>query len=556
MKKLLFLLLYLICLLSCKKHAEPLATTETADFKKGEALFNQQKTDSAFYYFDKAATSTKDSLQIAMSYNYMGSIQANEGDYFGAHESLVTSLRYLDENKPIHRYCLASDYNELGMTNSNLKNFDDAIHYFDLALKFSDSKDYSLIFTNNKANAYRNKKVYAKALTLYKRVLRGFKVDDKEYARTLTNIAITKWLNNHAYAAAPDLLKALAIRMQAKDLWGQNSSYAHLSDYYSSTRPDSAFYYALKMHGISRQLESPDDELEALEKLIKLSPPTKTREYFRQFEKLNDSLQTARNAAKNQFALIRYNVEKAKSENLKLQKDNANKKLQLIQQNIRLYGILLAFIIIATIAVLWYRKRQQRQALDKQNAIVETNQKASKKVHDTLANDIYRIMKRVQQEPILDRSWLEDNIDEVYQRARDLSYEIITDPDEFYAEKIDDLLMGFETDDVKIILIGNEKEFWQKFPVTVKSELKYVLQEFMVNMQKHSKACNVVVKFRVTPEHYLINYNDDGVGFPPNYSPNNGLQNTENRIKAINSEITFASIPGSGLEIQIKIPIA
>ncbi|MDB5088639.1 MAG: histidine kinase [Mucilaginibacter sp.] len=546
----------IICLFACEKPHRVSTSGQTADFKKAEAFFSQQKNDSAFYYFDKAAISSKDSLEIAMSYNYMASIQTDAGDHFGAQESLTTSLAYLNDREIKNRYCLASDYNELGMTSSRLENYDNAVSYLDSALKFCDDKDYSLTVINNKANVYRRKGAYAEALHLYGQILPTTSKSKKEFPRILSNTAYTKWLANRTYNAAPELRKALNLRLALKDDWGSNASYGHLADYYETARPDSSLFFATAMYRTALKLNSPDDQASALRRLILLNPGENAKKYFERYYKLNDSLQTARNAAKNQFALIRYNVDKAKVENLRLQKDNAEKKYQLIRQSILFYGSVLAFIIISAFALFWYRKRRKQQEVDKQNAIAETNQKASKKVHDTLANDIYRIMKRVQQEPVLDRSWLEDNIDEVYQRARDLSYEILTDPDEFYAEKIDDLIMGFETDDVKIILIGNEKEFWQKLPVTFKSELKYVLQELMVNMQKHSKALNVVVKFKVTPEHHLINYIDDGVGFPPDHSPNNGLQNTGNRIKTINSEITFASTPGSGLEIQIEIPVA
>jgi signal transduction histidine kinase len=247
-------------------------------------------------------------------------------------------------------------------------------------------------------------------------------------------------------------------------------------------------------------------------------------------------------------------VEKNKAENLKLQKDNTEKRYQLIQQNLRFYGAVSIFIVLALVAFLWYKRRKGQQERETQEAIRETQRKASKKVHDTLANDIYRIMKVVQHEPALDKDALVDDIDEVYQRARDISYEIIQSSDEHFYEKISELLKSFATDDIKVVLVGNSKELWQKVDNVYKVELKYILQELMVNMQKHSQADNVVIKFALKGGRCHISYFDNGIGIPNGTPQKNGLRNTGNRIKWIGGQITFDADAGKGLQIQITFP--
>ncbi|EOR95608.1 Sensory box histidine kinase [Arcticibacter svalbardensis MN12-7] len=547
----------LIILFGCQKPDRPFLVSESFDFKKAETLLYQMKNDSAFYYFDRVATGSKDSLEVAMAYNYMASIQSDAGDYYGAQESLTTSLKFLDERKKHNYNCLASDYNELGMTSSKLKNFDSAIGYFDLALRFSDDKNYLLIILNNKANAYREKGAFMQALVLYQQVLKQKKPEGKGYARLLTNMANAKWLQDPGYDAAPELLKALQIRKFAKDLRGQHSSYAHLADYYSQSKPDSGLIYAHRMYSIAHQLNNPDGQLDALQKLIRLSPAVDAKQYFSRYEQLNDSLQTARNAAKNQFALIRYHTKKNEADNLKLQRDNSEKRYQLIQQSIRFYSTLIVFIFLIIVASLWYKRRKQQSEQEKQDAIRESQRKTSKKVHDTLANDIYRIMKRIQHDVTLDRTWLVDNIDEVYERARDISYEInkTTDDNSFH-EKISELLKSFATETTKVILVGNSEELWKKVSGVCKLELKYILQELMVNMQKHSKAENVVIRFDAQAGQHSITYIDDGIGLPTGDFPKNGLTNTGNRINLIGGQITFDSCPGKGLQIQLVFPTA
>jgi signal transduction histidine kinase len=553
LRKAIIFITSLVCLLACQRKHVPDIVNESSDFKKAEALWSQQKIDSAFYYFDRTATVSNDSLEVAMAYNYMASIQTDAGDYYGAQESLISSLKYLDERNKEHHYCLSSDYNELGMTSSKLGRYDNAIDYFDLALRFSADKDYRLIFLNNKANALREQGAYKQALKLYEEVLRNISRDGKQFARLLTNMANTRWLRNKRYNAAPELLQALHIREHSKDLWGQNSSYAHLSEYYARLKPDSGLYYAKKMHLVARKLNSPNDELYALKRLIKLSADSSAKRYFARYEQLDDSLQTARSAAKNQFALIRYHSEKSKAENLKLQKENSDRQYQLIQQRIRFYGLVGAFGLMTLLAARWYKIRKHRLEADKQEAIMEEQRRTSKKVHDTLANDLYRIMKTVQYNSEPGRDWLVDNLDHVYQRARDLSYTIVNDAQDFEL-KLSALLKSFASDSTRVVLVGNSCEFWQKVTATAKIELKYILQELMVNMQKHSQATDVVVRFEQLEDHLRITYKDNGLGMPAKISFNNGLTNTGNRIEAINGKLTFDSTAGKGLQIDITFP--
>lgn len=537
----------------CKKQQLKIASLESADLKKAEILLNQNKTDSAFYYFAKT-TGSKDSLEAAMSYYYMGFIQSGAGDHYGAQESLTMSLRYLSAHNIAHRYCLASDYNELGMTSSKLANFKNAIDYFDLALKFCDEKDYRLIVLNNKANALRDIGAHEKALKLYNQVLKLTERNGKAYARLLNNMASAKWQQDSNYRAAPDLLKALKLRQELEDLRGQNSSYSHLTDYYTLFKPDSALFFAGHMYSVANKLKSPDARLDALRKLIKLSPPADAKRYFSLFDILGDSIQTARNAAKNQFTLIRYHVEESKADNLRLQKENSERKYELSQKRIQLYCIVAAFVLISFLSVRWYKYRKGLLEKEKQEAVIENQRKASKKVHDTLANDIYRIMKTVQYGSEHGHDWLVDNLDNVYQRARDLSYDIVQDAD-YFESKLSMLLKSFASDETRVVLVGNSQELWQQVSAPVKTELKYILQELMVNMQKHSKAMDVTIRFERRIGYGLITYLDNGTGIPEGTRFNNGLTNTGNRIKTIGGKLTFAANAGKGLQIDIEFPL-
>ncbi|MFD0765253.1 ATP-binding protein [Mucilaginibacter lutimaris] len=553
-KSLYFSLVSLLGLLSCQKEKPKPVFTAVADYKKAES-FLYRRNDSAFFYFNKVVAAKKDSLQVAMALNQMGVIQSEAGDFFGAQESLLASLNFLHKANPRDRNCLASDYNELGLTSFNLKDYRPAVAFFDSAAIYSDHKPLQSVILGNKALAYRDMGAYPQALVLYRKALSSTQKYSKDYARSLSNMALTKWLADPGYRAAPELLLALGIRQRENDLWGLNASYVHLTRYYSAINRDSALYYALRWYAAAKRVNSPDDQLEALPALIKLSPKGKVKAYFTKYLQLADSIQRARNAAKNQFALIRYDAEKNKADKLELQKQNNEKRYQIVKQQIFLAGTLLVLFGGSALALFWFRKRKQRMELEAQNRINESRLQTSKKVHDVVANGLYRMMSEVENRQEVDRDALLDKIEVLYEKSRDISYESSRHDEQAFHDKIAEIIFSFATPGTEVILVGNDEDFWRDVKETSRYELEHILQELMVNMKKHSGAAAVVLKMETTGEGRKVLYSDDGVGLKNDFRPNNGLTNTGNRIRSIGGDINFDEHTGKGLRITLSFPV-
>jgi signal transduction histidine kinase len=547
----LYLPILIASLSACKNKQEQVSALRFPVYEKAESFFNVNNEDSAFYYFNLIATNPTDSLEAATALTYMGIIQTYQGDYFGGQESYLRSLSYLNERLEAHRYCLQSNYNELGNNNVSLKNYDAAIGYFDKALKFTTSNDYQIIALNGKALAYQKKGAYKQADSLYNTIIGLIKNNPKEYARILSNQAKTRWLQNSAYRAESELLKALLIRSSIKDIRGLNASYAHLSDYYANSKPDSALYYAQQMYTTALQIGNPDDELEALTKLLNLSPDKQLKKYIIRYEYLNDSLQTARNAAKNQFALIRYEAEKNKADNLQLQKDNAQKKVQLLQQQAAIAFMIVFVVVAGIITRMWLRKRKQQMEFEKRADKLKTSQK----VHDVVANRLYRIMTELEHKDITDKESLLDQIEELYERSRDISYEMPKAINNDFSGTISAMRTAFAGTTTSVYVTGNSKQLWDRITSQAQLEIEQVLQELMINMKKHSCAQNVVLKFESHPNFIQIHYSDDGNGLPPSFKYNNGLTNTENRIQSIGGNIIFEkTLKGLKSALQFQQP--
>ncbi|RXK85719.1 tetratricopeptide repeat-containing sensor histidine kinase [Filimonas effusa] len=546
-------LAFYVC--ACDRHPAPHLAKKEPNYKKAESLFYYGNKDSAFYYFNDVAGNSKDSSQVAVSYSYMASIQSDAGDYFGSQENLLLSLKHLDEKKAGDHYCLSANYNELGLTSSRLGNYETAIRYYDLALRFSPEAKFKWRILNNKAVAFQNLQQYTQALSLYDSLLNVATPDTKEYARILSNLAKTKWLKDSSYNAVPPFSSALQIEKRVKDEWGQNASYAHLADYHFLPHPDSALFYSKMMYAIAQKLESPDDQLEALQKLIKLSPVQATQAYFERYLQLNDSLQQKRNAAKNQFALIRYEAEKHKAENLQLQKENAEKQSEMIRQRLIFIfaGLLLSLTIV--FLIVWFRKRKQQVLLKAENTVRESRLKTSQKVHDIVANGLYRIMTEIEHQDHVEKNLLLDKIEDMYERSRDISYEKQDSAHAIFHDELNKLLESFANGSRRVLVVGSREELWERVSLNVRQEVKCILQELMVNMKKHSSAGNVVIKFGQQENQVQIQYTDDGIGLPAEFRYGNGLNNTVSRITTIRGKISFDNKTTTGLKILISFPI-
>src|SRR5690606_33576058 len=153
------------------------------------------------------------------------------------------------------------------------------------------------------------------------------------------------------------------------------------------------------------------------------------------------------------------------------------------------------------------------------------------------------------------RQSLLDEMETLYEQSRDISYDPISPPPQDFSKEIAALLMSFSTRETGISIVGNTPEIWKGVQEKYRKELKHALQELMVNMKKHSRANNVVVKFELTPKGLNIHYTDDGRGLPAEFRFGNGLNNTENRIRNMGGLFTFNLPCETGLKIQLFIPI-
>jgi signal transduction histidine kinase len=522
---------------------------------KAYAFQDSGKSDSAFAAFAQAKElylKNKDSVMLASTLTNMAIIATEAGDNFNGQEYSMEALKYLDAaNEEHHRYIL-SNLNNLGISSYDLKKYDQSIEFYRQSLPLITDSSSLHITKNNIANAYRESGKYQPAIRLYEEVLAKAPADGTR-ARTITNLAEARWRYLPKYDPVPSYLTALEIRKKIGDLWGQNSSYAHLANYYWTVKPNLALYYSRLMYDLALKLKNPDNELEALSKLADLDGQHSLA-YFRRYRRLEDSIAKVRNAAKNQFALIRYETEKHKSERFRLEKESAEKEIQISR---RTYALgMAAIIVLATIiiSIMTYRKRKRRLAEEAEKAVRESKLRTSKEIHDVVANGLYRMMSEVEYGTNINKDRLLNQIEGLYYKSREISHAVVAQPADFL-ERFNELISSFSTAEVKIVTAGLNDELDAILNESLKDEIILILQELLVNMHKHSQASLVVLRFETNNKSLKIQYRDNGVGMAADASEGLGLRNTENRIAALKGVITFENHADGGLKIIVRVPL-
>lgn len=555
MKRSLFLLI-LINIISCSEKKLPATNNneENSYHKKARVFRNALITDSAFYYYTIAKDEyaiVNDSLRAGQALVNMAILETAKGDFYGSIETSLEANNFLKNTKdPIVRRDLASSYNNMGIASSFMYNYDDAIDFYKNAIKYSANNENRLIYYNNIAVSLLAKREAKEAKKYLQQAILA--KDVKTYSKAVNNLAKANLIEDANYNPLPEYYKALQIRQDNDDLEGLNSSYSALSDYFKERDPNRAFFFANKMLETAIKVNNPEDKMQALQKLMVVDPQN-TSKYFKSFKHLNDSLIIARSRAKNQFAYVRYGIEKEKAENQSLKIQKAEKEIQLLYRNIGISALILALIA----GFFWIRRRKKRLEQEKELEIKNTQLKISKKVHDVVANGIYQVMTKIENQEHFDKDTALDELEFVYEKSRDISYEKVDSNDtlEFY-KKISNLIGSFKNEKVNTFLAGNGANIWMDLSHSVQDEVYQIMRELLVNMKKHSQANLVAFKFERNNNLIQIQYTDNGIGIPGEIIHGNGLANTVSRIEKIKGSIIFDNTIEKGLKVYISFPIS
>ena len=539
------LLAFLFLVSSCKNQEEnpPL----DANLEQAEQLFTNKEYRKAYYFYNQSLLYNQEQNNTKRAvYNLlrMAHIENLECDYIGSEATTTQAIKLFDKSIPIPYQTNA--YTSIGLNYLHLSNYENANRMFEKTIEITDDTLTIYIAKNNIAYSYIKQKEYQKAIEFLseietKKVLQESPLD---YARVLDNKGIALFYLNDT-SAITYLEKAKEIREANNDDSQVVSSYMHLAEYYQKENDlETTTKWAEKAYQSATKAFIPDDRLEALNLLFTATSNNDLKnQYHETYIRINDSLQKARQQAKNQFAKIKYDAEKAETQKQTYQ--------------LRMYGSVALLILSFAVFVLLYRltlQRNKRKVLETQYS---TETKIAKRLHDELANDVHNTIAFAETQNLenhQNKEILLENLDTIYQRARNISNENKQiNIGETFVEQLKHMIHSYGSDTINVIL--NTAALHEiQLKDEVKIALYRVLQELMVNMKKHSECSLVVIAFKNNPTTLEITYSDNGKGIQNQLHTKNGLQNVENRIFSINGTITFDTEPNKGFKVKITIP--
>jgi len=99
-------------------------------------------------------------------------------------------------------------------------------------------------------------------------------------------------------------------------------------------------------------------------------------------------------------------------------------------------------------------------------------------------------------------------------------------------------------------------------PRQVCRELARIVQEGLVNVRKHSRARQVLVRLGSKNQHWTLVMEDDGCGFPfagrlshlEEDTLGRGPLVIKERVRLIDGELAIESVPGQGSRLEINVP--
>lgn len=534
---------------------------------KADLLFDNNQNTSAYYYFNKAVllcNPRKDYVEYVYSLSCMGNIKYLQGDFINSEAILTKTLPYLKKiKKPRYAWYV---YVLLGDNYYSTDDYSNSLLYYKKALNLKQSnfkKTKVLIYI---AAVYIEQKKYEKAelilLVLSKKkdiYLKDKKLNDSEYARILYHLGLS-YLRQGKLEAIDYFNRTLKIQLESEDYDALIETYKSTALFYQNINLKKSKQYAKEAYKISLKKNAISNKIVSLKLLIETSEGAELKKYSQEYLKLHDSFNTAKLKAKNQFARIKYDYNREQEENLQLKAQTIDNELQLERQKNRNFVLYIIISLILSLLTFLYFYLKLKGKKQKNDAIFESDRRISKHLSDELTNDVYQTLTYAENcdfQKDENKEKLLSDLDTIYSRTRNISKEhSLISTDKNYEIALKEMISGFKTPELNIILNGFDLISWDNIEKNKKIILYRVLQELFANMKKHSQATLVSINIKIIDKNLTIIFNDNGVR-TKNSTPNfkNGLQNVENRIKTINGNIIFDKNSEKGFRISFSFPL-
>jgi signal transduction histidine kinase len=449
-----------------------------------------------------------------------------------------------DKSIPADLQLRATSLNNIGFVYMRMKNFKQAIDYFEKGLQ--------------EKNLFQEKTIL--------------------YAMLLDNLAYSKLKSKRLDGLPNQFYRSLKIRDSLGLKMATVSNQIHLSEYYAFKRDTSrAIQFSKQALVLSRSSEKLANTLLALKQIAVVDPENASK-YSKEYIQLNDKMLKAERNMGEKFSRIEYETNEIKDQNSSLQEKN--KTLIYVFSICTLLGLF--FYVYKTQQAknreLLFKQQQQianediyNLMISQQNEIELTRIKEKKKVaqelHDGVLGRMFGIRisldsldKLDESEAISKRKKYLDELKNVEQDIREISHDLNREKSELINNFVSILNKLFEdqknTYSSKLITVFDPEIKWDLISNIVKINLYRIVQEGLQNCNKYAKADIIRVEFKNENDNLVLTIEDDGIGFNTNKTKNGiGLNNIEYRATECKGTVTIKSAKGEGTILIIKVPL-
>lgn len=558
----------------------------------------QGKFDSSLYYNLKAvelAREIKDSVQLGKALLNTGSVYRYLSEYETAAEYYQQGKKIFEKigDEGMKSFIL----NLLQVMYSDLKMYDRAIETgletLDLYEKAGEQRMVGTVM-NNLGLSYSRLGKTEEAISLYQRVLQiGKATDDLNMQGTaLLNLGDSYDQENDVSGMEKSYLEALDLfqKMDVKE--GEIIALRGLSIVRMYEKNLTA---ALDLAKKSVDLASETDyPLERQKSLVQLSNVyfalqdiPKARQTMKDSEILADRLINEEVQNKTIEIEKKYEVEKQRSQILRLEAENANQLVSNKQRQLVIWILVIVAFSLTAIGLLFQRKNQHKQRLqlqrikeletEKQLTATEAVLKGEEQERSRLAKDLHdglggllsgikfsfqtmkgNLILTPENARLFERSL--DMLDTSIMEMRRVAHNLM--PENLIKFGLDTALKDFCGDiqqsgvlQIKYISIGlKNSEIEQSTALSIYR----VIQELVNNILKHAEAKQALVQLTKNENLILLDVEDDGKGFEHSkmlLSSGIGWTNIKSRLEYLNAKVTLDSAPGRGSSIHIEVQL-
>ncbi|MES2576049.1 MAG: ATP-binding protein [Bacteroidota bacterium] len=553
----------------------------------GDYYGAQGVSDTAFMYYSKAEKmyrDQKDSYNLARTLLNKALLKYNESNLLGSEIEVFKALSNLKENKA--KDLLYESYNLLGLIYNEQGDYSKAIENQTMALASIDDKT-PLIFQskatslNNIGLVYQNMKNNKKAIPYFEEALKQKNlISDKPilFAMLLDNLAYSKFKIKELNQLPELFYQSLKLRDSLELTAGIIVNKIHLAEYFAFKKDTAkAIQFSKEALEEARMSKNYRNALPSLKQLA-LIEPKNASVYTKEYIQINDSLQKAERKMEDKFTRIEYETDEIKSENTDLVEQNRN--LVYIFSGLAMLG-LFTFVIKTQKAKnreLLFKQQQQKAneeiynlMISQQNTIegirIKEKKRVARELHDGVLGRMFGVRINLDSLNKIDdgtavekRNNYLTELKSIEQDIREISHDLNREKSELinnFVAIVDNLFEDQKkTFKSKLVSIIDSGIKWELVSNSVKINLYRILQEVLQNVNKYATADNIKIELKKEEDHLILMMSDDGVGFNVKTAKKGiGLQNILFRTNECDGVVDIKSKKGEGTIITITVPI-